>query len=463
MKINFLLFLLTGYISLHAQVTFVIDSIPDYTPPGDVLYIAGDFNGWNPGDVNHMLSKNNDGLWESTIDGFPDGITIQFKFTRGDWGTVEKGTSGEEIDNRTYTFGNDSTVHLIIYNWADNNGGGNSTAAENVTIMDEDFYMPQLDRTRRIWVYLPPDYDETMKNYPVLYMHDGQNLFDELTSFAGEWEVDETLNNLADEGYRVPIVVGIDNGGVDRIDELTPWFNPSWGGGQGDEYMAFIVETLKPHIEANYRTLTGRENTGIMGSSLGGLISVYGALKYQYVFSKCGSFSPAYWINNDSIWDFIALIGRQDDIRFYQNIGEFEQQTSIELLLQMEDSLRSIGFSNIFSKVIAGGEHNEATWRDDFREAYLWLFDGYANRIGESIAEPLLIAPNPVDDFLVIQNWDLNKEKMSEYRITDSLGKSVQSRVLRNARIKVKNLVPGMYILTIESDQQVYTGKFIKQ
>jgi predicted alpha/beta superfamily hydrolase len=320
-KVLFLVILLAPVIfnePLRAQATFILESIPEYTPEDDFIYMAGDFNGWNPGDINHKLVKNNEGLWETVLDGFPDGITLEYKFTRGNWSTVEKGPDGEEIENRSFTFGNGDTVVIIVENWADFGGGGNSTAAENVIIMDDEFYMPQLERTRRIWLYLPPDYDESDRYYPVLYMHDGQNLFDEITSYAGEWEVDETLNELAQQGYQVPIVVGIDNGGAFRIDELTPWYNDEYdAGGQGDEYIDFIVETLKLHIDENYRTLPDAENTGIMGSSLGGLISWYGTLKYPSVFSKSGIFSPAYWINYDSIWNYLHQNSQNEGMRFY--------------------------------------------------------------------------------------------------------------------------------------------------
>jgi len=404
-KLGFIIVMI-GYLGLNAQVTFIVDSLPDYTPAQDDLYIAGGFNGWNPGDVNHRLNKNDDNKWEATLDGFANGITIGYKFTRGDWATVEKGLNGEEITNRQFTFGNGDTVYIVIYNWADQNPGS-STAAENVTIMDEAFEMPQLNRTRRIWLYLPPDYDENNKNYPVIYMHDGQNLFDQITSYAGEWEVDETLNELAGQGYQVPIIVGIDNGGIYRTDELTPWIHPDYGGGQGDEYMAFIVETLKPYVDQNYRTLSGRETTGIIGSSLGGLISTYGALKYQDVFSKSGPFSPAYWINYDSIWGFVSAAGMQYDIRFYLNAGENEGSYYINTMYLMEDSLKAVGFDNVTSKVIPGGNHNEQTWRDDFEEAYLWLFVSYANDIFElSNIKPLFLYPNPATDkiFFKIQN-----------------------------------------------------------
>ncbi len=459
MKNAFLLLLILICFTTSAQVIFVLDSIPAYTPEEDFLYIAGDFNGWNPGDVNHRLYKNDDGLWETSLDGFPDGITLQFKFTRGSWETVEKGLNGEEIDNRTFTFGNDSTVHCIIYNWAESV----STAAENVVIMDEEFYMPQLDRTRRIWLYLPPDYAQSESYYPVLYMHDGQNLFDQITSFAGEWEVDETLNDLVSEGFRVPIVVGIDHGEDFRIDELTPWYNAEYGGGQGDEYMAFIVETLKPYIDANYRTLADRDNTGILGSSLGGLISTYGSLKYQEVFSKSGSFSPAYWINSDSIWDFVAENGMMDETRFYQNIGGLEPATSVEMMHQMEDSLKAVGFTTVISKVISGGVHNEQTWRNDFRNAYLWLFDSYANTVLEHNYKTLPFSPNPVLDYLEIQHGELNGRKEIRYQIIDSIGNIVISSILLNNKIDVKILEPGVYIITVDADRTKYTAKFVKQ
>ncbi len=216
----------------EGQVTFIIQSLPSYTPPEAFIYIAGNFNGWNPGDVNYRLSKNAEEMWFITLGQGNQGSSIQYKFTLGNWETVEKGPNGEEIDNRNFVYGNGDTVDIFIANWRQD-GGGTSTAAENVSILSEDFEMPQLGRTRRIWLYLPPDYDTSVKSYPVLYMHDGQNLFDAATSFAGEWEVDETLNGFFGQGYQVPIVVGIDHGDEYRIPEYTPWPHPSYGGGEG--------------------------------------------------------------------------------------------------------------------------------------------------------------------------------------------------------------------------------------
>jgi predicted alpha/beta superfamily hydrolase len=388
-SILILLFLCVFATRITAQVTFIIHSLPSYTPSGDSLYITGDFTGWQPGESQYRLQKNGEGKWSFTLAAKETGSVILFKFTRGSWETVEKDSTGNEILNRTYTFGNNSSiVNVIISNWSDADSGNNSTAAANVKIISTDFYMPQLNRIRRIWIYFPPEYETSGISYPVIYMHDGQNLFDAKTSFSGEWEVDETLNNLAKQGKCVPIVVGIENDGTERIAEYTPWPNSKYGGGDGDKYMQFIVETLKPYIDKHFRTLPGRENTGIMGSSLGGLISQYGSLKYQETFSKAGLFSPAYWFS-DNIWSFTHDIGKQHDMQFFQLCGTnesndvAESKKMVSEMQQMNDTLIKIGFGQerIFNKIVTGGQHNEKLWRESFGEAYLWLFDTFANSI----------------------------------------------------------------------------------
>jgi predicted alpha/beta superfamily hydrolase len=449
-------------IPLFSQVTFLVESLPEYTPPEDVIYVAGTFNNWNPGDPAFALQKNEDDKWILTGDAAPEGTEILFKFTRGSWETVEKGPQGEEITDRSFTFGNGDTVKATIHNWADFGAPADSTAAWNVSIMHTAFYMPQLDRTRRIWIYKPPDYEESNRSYPVLYMHDGQNLFETVTSFAGEWEVDETLNQLADSGYQVPIVIGIDNGGFYRTEELTPWVHPEYPTGRGDDYMAFIVETLKPYVDSSYRTLKDRNNTGIMGSSLGGLISTYGALKYQEVFSKSGPFSPAYWINYDSIWGFMQGQGKQHEISFYQNMGDQEGEVNILIMQQLEDSLKAMGFERVNSKVIPNAGHNEATGREDFRNAYLWLFPSFANSIFEREApEMLTVVPNPVVDVLSFENLEISRSM--DLKVYDLTGRLVRHCTIANNVFRVDSLPPGHYVVYLKSDEQAYVAKFIKK
>ncbi|WP_317125186.1 alpha/beta hydrolase [Flavobacterium macacae] len=126
-------------------------------------------------------------------------------------------------------------------------------------------------------------------------MYDAQNLFDAKTSFAGEWNIDETLDSLKTKG----IVIGIEHGKEKRLEELTPFPNEKYGGGKADAYLEFIVKTLKPYVDKNYRTKPSANNTVIFGSSLGGLVSYYAVLKYPEVFGKAGVFSPSFWFSDE--------------------------------------------------------------------------------------------------------------------------------------------------------------------
>ncbi len=394
----------------------------------------------------------------------PEGTTIQFKFTLGSWNKVEKGASGEEINNRIFTFGNGDTVHLKIFNWSNGGGGGGSTAAENVHIMDENFFMPQLNRTRRIWIYLPPGYEQDTLHYPVLYMHDGQNLFDQSTSFAGEWEVDETLNRLSSQGKEVPIVVGIDNGGTYRISELTPWVNQQYGGGQGGLCMDFIVQTLKPFVDEHYRTLTGRKNTAIAGSSLGGLISHYGVLMFRNIFSKAAVFSPSFWFS-DSVWSFVKNHPRQLSMRMYLLCGSAEEEPMVSDMLTMKDSLLQYGYeeNDLKTKVVAGGQHNEKLWRESFEAAYLWLFDDYVNGVPiHRISKAVRIFPNPVGETIHLKGY--TQGNADTLTITDVSGRiMMEQSPFKSIQIKVCGLPPGVYFLQIKTNGTVYNGQFVKQ
>lgn len=169
----------------------------------------------------------------------------------------------------------------------------------------KDVESPQLNNRRDILLYLPPSYASSNKRYPVLYMHDGYNLFDEATSYIGEWQVDETMEWLsANEGLEA-IVVGIPNMGAARIDEYSPFIDKRYGGGRGNDYLAFIVQTLKPMIDGRFRTLPDKRHTGIMGSSMGGLISLYGFFEYPATFGFAGIMSPSVWFAQNSIFTYL--------------------------------------------------------------------------------------------------------------------------------------------------------------
>jgi predicted alpha/beta superfamily hydrolase/pterin-4a-carbinolamine dehydratase len=253
-----------------------------------------------------------------------------------------------------------------------------STAMENVYIFDENFYIPQLDRYRKIWLYLPPDYFNSNKHYPVLYMHDGQNLFDDLTSFVGEWGVDEVLNEMFQAGFPGLIVVGIEHGAEERLNEYSPWKRKGVGGGLGDKHAEFLVQTLKPAIDKNLRTLPGRENTDIGGSSMGGLISFYVSLKYPEIFSRSLIFSPAFWFADKSY----ALAEKTEiacDFRMYFLAGgkEYPGRDLPKATKRMVDILKANGLTEYQYRFVSDPEgiHNEAFWHKYFADAVGFLFD----------------------------------------------------------------------------------------
>ncbi len=368
--------------SLSAQVTMVIEELPKNTPKDAAIFISGDFEGWSGGKKAYQLQKDKRGYLIT----LPKELQqIQFKFTQGSWTTVECSATGSSIDNRSYTFDKpNDTLRIKIVGW-DHLFDKKSitTAAKNVSVLAKDFEIPQLKRKRRVWMYLPPGYDKSKESYPVVYMHDGQNLFDTNTSFSGEWEVDETLNKLFEEKNLKLIVVGIDNGGAKRLDEYSPWTHKEYGGGEGEAYTRFIVNTLKPYIDQNYRTLSGRNNTAIIGSSMGGLISHYAGLKYPEVFGKIGVYSPAFWFA-PQVAEFSEKHGNIQDSRIYflaggkegNNTRFQEISQTVKDMNSMVNILKKQGFpsKNIYSKVVPEGKHNEALWRTNFEETILWLF-----------------------------------------------------------------------------------------
>lgn len=369
-----------------AQTLLHLVTIPANTPRTDTLYLAGSFNNWNPADPASRLIPNADGTYQFLLPAAGTG-TVDFKITRGSWSRVETDAQNADVANRQVNLAiHTATIDLTVANWKDRAGGSKpcvSTAQQpNVQVISATFPLPQLGRTRRIWVYLPHNYaTDTTRRFPVLYMHDGQNVFDACTSFSGEWGVDETLSQLQKQGLDTAgsIVVAVDHGGAERLNELSPWRNPQHGGGQGEAYVDFLTQTLKPYIDATYRTLTSREFTGIAGSSMGGLISTYAALKYPLVYSKVGVFSPAFWFAEDSLRRFMqALPARPSGLRtaYYLVAGAQEGETMVPLMQQMQQELRHAADSltNHTQLVVrSDGKHAEWFWRREFPAAYQWL------------------------------------------------------------------------------------------
>jgi predicted alpha/beta superfamily hydrolase len=238
----------------------------------------------------------------------------------------------------------------------------------------KDFASPQLKNSRSLRIWLPPSYAENpAKRYPVLYMHDGQNLFDARTAAYGvEWGVDETMNRLIAMGtIEEVIVVGIDNT-PDRIPEYTPCCDPKYGGGKLDAYGAFVVDTVKPWVDQTYRTLPGKESTAIMGSSLGGIASVLIAQRYPDTFSKAGGVSSSFWWNEGAL---IKKLPARLPVKFYLDAGTTDD--GLEDTAKMVEAMRAKGYREsedlMFFKA-EGARHNEASWAARVEKPLTWFF-----------------------------------------------------------------------------------------
>jgi predicted alpha/beta superfamily hydrolase len=222
------------------------------------------------------------------------------------------------------------------------------------------FHSPQLKNRRDIWVYLPPSAAAGGRRYPVLYMQDGQNLFDRALIPDGEWQVDETIEALSGEGIEA-IVAGIAHIPAARSVEYAPH---AWG----EDYLAFVVETLKPVIDADFPTRPEREHTGILGSSYGAQISLYGFFRYPDVFGKAGAFSPAWWRDRRKTWAFLRDAPFAPG-RVYIDTGTAETAVDPEGYVRdarrLRDLIEAKGYvrdRDLLYVEEEGGIHHETAW-----------------------------------------------------------------------------------------------------
>ncbi|MEW4924885.1 alpha/beta hydrolase-fold protein [Algibacter sp. 2305UL17-15] len=362
-------------ILIDELVTFVINDFPKAHNFDDDIFISGDFEGWSGGQEQFKLKKENN-QYVITIPKYKKNIS--YKFTKGNWETVECEPNGNPKENRTYSFSKlKDTVVISILNWTDKRQQNKpSTATSNVQVFAENFEIPQLNRKRRISIYLPPNYSTSKESYPVLYIQDGQNVFDVSTSYSGEWEVDETLNKMYDESGFGLIVVAVDHGGEKRLNEYSPWNNDKYGKGEGKLYLDFLVNILKPEIDKRFRTKLDSQNTVVMGSSMGGLFAHYAAIDRPDVFGKAGVFSPSFWYA-DSVFKLPTVTSNLKDSRFYYVAGEKEGSNVAQLMNKMVGLIKANGFSEnrIHNKIVENGTHSESFWKTEFQSAISWLFN----------------------------------------------------------------------------------------
>ncbi len=373
-KIFFCAFLVFGQSFLllgQVKISFKSGKIAPLKTASEHLFLAGSFNNWNPADTAWQMHADGNGEF-MLLKALAKGI-YNYKITRGSWDAVECTASGGSVDNRILSLTNDTTVIVDVAAWQDNFAVAEKkhTATAQVRIISDKFEMPQLGRQRRVWIYLPAGYTSSTNRYPVIYMHDGQNLFDTYSSGYGEWGIDEFLDKVAPG--KECIVVGIDHGGSERISEYDP-YDSRYGKGRGIDYTEFLVKTLKPYIDANYRTKKQAKHTTVAGSSMGGLISMYAAIKYPDVFGNAGIFSPAFWIA-PQIYDLAKQTSFDKKSRFYFVCGDAESDQMVSDMKKMANLVQQKGIKlkNSPVTIIKGASHNEKQWNADWPDFYNWL------------------------------------------------------------------------------------------
>lgn len=336
------------------------------------IYLSGNFNNWELEKEEFRLrkigEKEYEFTWPSTMQ-IPG--TIEYKYLKGGWDAVEIDRYGNRIENRVITSPT-GEICDVVSRWRVDGLAYNPDFLPVIEVIREDYEIPQMGKRRRICALLPYDYEETDKNYQVLYMNDGQNLFDDRAPY-GNWAVDQNLAILAEYGFKDLIVITIDHGERDRVSEYSPFFNWRWGKGEGKQYLKFITETLKPYVDNHYRTLTDSQNTGIGGSSMGGLISLYSGLKYPDVFGKLLVFSPSLWITPKI---FLKAINSDHDhpMDVYLYAGGSESTTMLSHIDKLKTALRNHPEIVVRTSIDPDGRHTEFKWGQEFPKAVEWLY-----------------------------------------------------------------------------------------
>jgi predicted alpha/beta superfamily hydrolase len=373
-------------------------------------YLASNRNGWNPGDAAMRLSARSDGRWQVLVPHSDDRSPLEFKFTRGGWDTVEVASDLSDIPNRRLAPldasglkpNEPATIELTIEKFADQRPDvGAKKAADPYRNIHAVGTVRRVQvvgggvagLVRDALVWLPPGYDEpenAERRYPVLYLQDGQTVFEQPPGVPGEWRADETATELVRTGRIEPlIIVAIPNAGMNRTPEYLPVSGPRNAEPHADEYVSFVLREVMPRVERAFRIETGPEHTGIGGASLGGLVSLYAATRHPEVFGRVLAESPSLVLGERALWkDLFGSVRRWPE-RVYIGMGgreasqdpggQDENQKHVDAAAAL-DSLVAGHVSAADHKLVIDPEaiHNENAWAARFPAALEFLFP--ANR-----------------------------------------------------------------------------------
>lgn len=354
------------------HLTLIVTTDEDDQRP---VYISGNFNQWVTQDKNYQMQRVGEGLYHFT---FPEDFIypekLLYKFTRGDWSEVEIDKYGNRTENRV-CYEHKGIRREHVEKWRHNWLPFKNKFLPKVHLISEEFEIPQLNKTRKVWALLPHDYETSSEHYPVMYLQDAQNLFNEQSAY-GNWEIDKKLAVMAEYNIGKIIIIAVEHADKERITEYNVG-NTVLGAGQGKKYIRFITETLKPFIDKNFRTKPERRYTGIGGSSMGGLVSIFSGIMYPEVFGKLMVFSPSLWVVPKIKLSFLDTEEPQD-MRIYLYAGGNESATMIDHVKNFKRRLlKKEGYAEkmkVKLSINMEGKHNETYWSDEFPKAIEWLF-----------------------------------------------------------------------------------------
>jgi predicted alpha/beta superfamily hydrolase len=355
------------------EVSIKIEVEAKNLPDGSVIYITGNdeqLGNWQPDVVS--LDEVNKGKWVKNLS-FPVGKKLEFKFTRGSWDKEALSDNGLTPPNYAFEVRGDTTISVSIDLWADQVERKIEGQITGTVEYYRNFSGKNI-KPRDIIVWLPPDYfSDIKKHYPVLYMHDGQNIIDPSTAtFEVDWQIDEAADSLIKQKLIEPIIIVGINNTIDRNSEYAE-------NDTGYAYMNFIIDSLKPFIDRNYRTKPDRNNTANGGGSLGGLIPIILVWEYYHVFSKAICFSPAFKIDQYNFVDNVmSYSGNKKDIKLFIHNGDNELDSQLQVGVdEMLKALKKQGFkekSDYFYIKSIKSQHGERDWSKNIPLALIFLF-----------------------------------------------------------------------------------------
>jgi predicted alpha/beta superfamily hydrolase len=356
-------------LTLNLELSTLVD---DERP----VFISGNFCEWTPNISTFEMQKIGTGKYAYT---FPDDFTfpekLEYKYTRGGWNQVELDAYGDSTKNRI-TRRKAGILQDFVPFWRKNGQPFDENLMPKVQLISDEFEIPQLNKKRRISILLPHDYAKTEKKYPVLYLQDAQNLFGEGSTY-GNWEIDKRMAIMAAQGKGDFIVVAIEHGEEDRLREYSPYTTPRHGRGLGKKYANFIVRTLKPFIDKNFRTKPEPQFTGIGGSSMGGLVSIYAGLMYPETIGKLMIFSPSLWVSPKIYFDSVEFFNPLET-KIYMYAGAKEGKFMIPSVEKLKETIEKQGWDksriDFNLSIDLQGKHNEERWGKEFPKAIEWLF-----------------------------------------------------------------------------------------